>query len=433
MSLSTSNGKESSPPTLPLKRPPKRKPGPSKLTKCVSSHHDPSSQLLDAVLHEKPRVVRRLLDSRADPNVTGGKGETSLMIACQVQGEEERRTIVDLLLHKGADVNIQDSWGQTALMKAVLQNDMETVEKLLLNRSNVALEDSNGDCALCHAASSGSVGMTKVMVAEFTRRKLNVDRKNMRGLTPLLLACQDGNIEVARILVQEGGASGKIRDLDNFMTAEEWMKLTGFYSDAELNFLSPSAQKKNYYRKQRQLKGIKTLADFLPESPEKVPSPVGSPNVFALRKQPARKEAGRLPGLSEHSQPPGGPASSLATSSRSMFDIPPASKQQPQASSKPGFSLGKPVPKPQYRADAMAPFSTVKKDLYHSPYMDKRECYVSKDRRSGFYHRGSLEPLGFEVEQRLRDLASAPDTSRSSKKKHNALPPLKHRRGSNPV
>ena len=116
---------------------------------------------------------------------------------------------------------------------------------LLEAHSDISLEDSDGNNALCHAARLGYEEILQRLVREFKRSKVSVDQKNMHGLTPLLLACQEGHLICARILVCEGGASPTIRDLDNFMNAEEWMTLSGFFTSAELAFLSPSTQTPN--------------------------------------------------------------------------------------------------------------------------------------------------------------------------------------------
>ena len=393
----------------------------------TASHLDLKSQLLDAVQQEKPRAVRRLLDTRADPNCCTALSETPLMLACSVQSEEARQKILELLLKKGAKVDMQDSSGKTALMKAVILNDTETTFTLLNAHSDVSLEDSDGNNALCHAARLGNEELVQRLVRESKRRKVDVDHRNMRGLTPLLIACQEGHLICARILVSEGGASPTIRDLDNFMNAGEWMKLSGFYTAAELAFLSPSTQKRNYYRRQRQMRGIKTLSDFLPVQEESVEG-CASSNVFCMRRESDRDSRRTSFPIISDSSSTHSRAQSLAsnpTASGSMFDFP----SQPKKQTTPGHALGKPVPvKPAL--DPKTPFSTVKTDLYHSPYLAQRQHYLSQNRRSQFYRRGSLEPLSSGTLEKVRQLdPGSKQSSLGEVSKHSVLPPLK-RRGS---
>ena len=384
----------------------------TKAVRSTATHLDIRSQLLDAVQQEKTRVVQRLLDTRADPNCCNAQSETPLMLACSVQNEEARKKILQMVLRKGANVNAQDNSGQTALMKAVILNDIDTTVTLLEAHSDISLEDSDGNNALCHAARLGYEEILQRLVREFKRSKVSVDRKNMHGLTPLLLACQEGHLICARILVCEGGASPTIRDLDNFMNAEEWMTLSGFFTTAELAFLSPSTQKRNYYRKQRQKRGIKTLADFLP-----MEESCSSPNVFTIRTDVDRDSAS-FPVLSNHTSH----MHNSSTTSSSMFDTPTLASKKHRT---PGYAMGKPVPmKPVSNSEIK--LSTIKTDLYQSPYLSQRKNFISHNRRSQFYRRGSLEPLSAEGLEKLRQLE--PGFQRNSLDevtKHSVLPPLK--------
>ena len=179
--------------------------------KLSTTHVDINTQLLDAIQQEKPRVVRRLLDSEANPNTQGVQSQTPLILACTIQDSIVRKTIVDLLLKKGADVNLQDMSGQSALIKAVLLDDIDTFSTLKENDCDVSLVDCDGNNALCYAAMQGNNDIVRKLVHESLRRKLEIDHQNMRGLTALLIACQKGHLETARILAIEGGASVTIR------------------------------------------------------------------------------------------------------------------------------------------------------------------------------------------------------------------------------
>ena len=391
---------------------------------------DLNSQLLDAIQAEKSRVVRRLLDSKADPNACTPQNDTALMLACNIQDEESKTIILRLLLHKGVDVNAQDSSGQTALMRAVLLNDADTASTLLGKHSDVSLEDCNGNNVLCHAASKGNEEIMRRVVREFQKRKLNIDKKNMRGLTPLLITCQEGHIESARVLVQEGGASPSIRDLDNFMTAQEWMKLSSSCSSPELGFLSPVSRKRSYYRKQRQMRGIKTLSDLpLPVESNRVMAPNAFTTGYSYSRKP--KRSSMFPRISEFDADPLASSfrstiSEVGTSStgaKSMFDIPRISKQSSVAA--PGVTVGrKPVPMRRITQPEI-PFTTVKADLYHSPYLAKRQLYLSKGHGHEHQRRGSLEPLDFNPQEKLRKLEAEEKSRREDITRHNALPPIK--------
>ena len=410
----------------PLQRARKKAGKPSSKHAVNSTHIDINSQLLDAVRGERSRVVRRLLDSKADPNACTPQNETALMCACSIQDEESRTIILRLLLHKGADVNVQDNSGQTALMKAVLLNDADTTSALLGKHSDVSIEDCNGSNALCHAASKGDEEIVRRIVQEFLKRKLDIDKKNMRGLTPLLITCREGHVESARVLVKEGGASPSIRDLDNFMTAQEWMKLSSSCSSPELGFLSPVSRKRSYYRKQRQMRGIKTLSDMpLPVDTSENERMV-APRAFTIgSKYPHMTKRCMFPRISEMAADPlassfGDTASEYGTSStrgRSMFDLPRASKQSIRAPA-PGR---KPVPM-RMLSKPEIPFTRVKAELYRSPYLTKRQLFLS---RKDSQQKGTLEPLDFNPQEKLQKLEAEEKSRREDITRHNALPPIK--------
>ena len=299
-------------------------------------------------------------------------------------------------------------------MSAVQLEDEEMAQCLLDHRCSVQLTDSDGNNVLYYAAVRGNEMLVRKLVSAFKHQGAEIDHQNVQGLTPLLAACQEGHLEVARILVIEGGASPTIRDLDQFMTPQEWMRLRGFYSDDKLSFLSPSLQRKSQYRKQRKMKSIRTLTDYLASSDSLEGSDIESPNVFSLRQNSLEEE--RLPDLV--SSKPMSMFGAL-TGGKSMFD-----KPRPTATSRtPGYALGHPIPaKPP--SHSKTAFLTPKSDLYSSSYLSKRKSFLSKNPRSGFYHSGALEPL---EGQRSFDEQIETDKggSHGNKKKHDLLPPIK--------
>lgn len=238
----------------------------------------------------------------------------------------------------------------------------------------------------------------------------------MKGLTALLLACRNSHLSAARILVQEGGASPSIRDLDNFMTAAELMKMSGDYLESDLKFLYPVSRKKSYYRQQRQAKGLKTLSDFL--------SPSGSiPNVFKTSDHEliaSEHDSVCLPRLSISPSPHAAP-----NSSSSMFDI-------PSTTSLPNpFRKKSHLPPPSLRgAKPKLSFShDYKLDLYRSRHLKQRQLYVTPNRQSNYFHAGSLQPLPGNPLERIHQATQAMekrDTAGTQKRggKHKTLPPL---------
>jgi ankyrin repeat protein len=191
-----------------------------------------------------------------------------------------------MLIDKGAQLDQSDSKGITPLMSAITNQDYQLVTMLLEKGASVVSMDHHRNNALCHSAMTGNPEIVERILRETQRQKIDVDQKNMKGVTPLLIATQNGHLEAARILVEKGHASLTIRDLDNFMTPEEWMKESSFYTPAELHFLSPKNRRRNIN------KNVKTLSHYLPSSVTK------SSKIHDLNLESSLK----LPRLSSSSQ-----------------------------------------------------------------------------------------------------------------------------------
>lgn len=352
----------------------KKKTRHAKIGSTTSSHLDQNAQLLEAIAQGKPRLVRRLLDSRADPNYQeGAKMMSPLMLACEIRQEEVRESIFELLLNKGADINLQDAMGQTVLMKAII-NGIPNASKFVKLGADVTPVDVDGNIALNYAAEMGDAECTHVLVREGKRKGGRIDHQNLQGLTPLLVAAREGHLVVARVLV-DGGASSSKRDLEHFMTPLEWMKLTGCYSAQDMEFLSPSSKKKDFYRRERMKKGIKTLADYLPTVDEG--GGMDSLNVFSMH-QPEAASAFKFPSLpiaASYEEPP----------MKSMFDVSISKTQQ-----SPLTTHGN---ERRRNSISFPTVSSVKTDLYKSSYLSRRKSILFKNSLSDGFHSGALAPL----------------------------------------
>lgn len=331
---------------------------------------DLKKQLLESVVLCKPKIVKRLMDVRVDPNCLNELGETPLIIACQLEDDEARKKISSLLLKRDACVNLQDISGNTALSNAVKKVDEHLVEVLLEKGADISLTTGDGNSILCYAAISGSTRITKLILKEVLKYKLPVDHKNMQGLTPLLLAAQNGHLDVARILVKDGKASVTIRDLDNFMTAEQWLKHVGGYSPQEIAFLSPKGRHRT-----KKAAGAKSLLESVESE--------SSPDIFGIQKVTQNgKESNpfslpHIPTQASHSQ--------QSDSTRSMFELPLIRSTS---------SLSNPDSK--FRTEHLPVSRASKHDIFSSSYLNKRKSIIEHNKKSKFYAKGSLEPLPME-------------------------------------
>lgn len=367
---------------------------------AVTHHVDLSAQLLEATALGKAKIVKRLLDSRVNVNCVSQKNESPLLLAASLKDPEPRRTIATLLLERGCQINTADKDGQTPLISAIKNQDLELVSALLRKGSDVKIADNEGNTPLCHAAQLGDPDIVRKVLTESLKQRMHVDQKNIKGLTPLLIAAQNSHIEAARVLVEKGKASVTIRDLENFMTPEDWMKETSCYGLGELSFLSSKTRRK------RTRKEVKTLSDFINDSDDHFEFDTSSPNVFQFRVEPDKFH---LPELNE--QP------SDWSGSKSMFEVP-----QSKPIKLPSFSHRKVVPLASQRGKLKLSFDKLP-SLPNYSVSSGNKSYKAARRQSGFYCEGSLEPLSSPtVKTMLKRQDSITDEGPRSRKHSLPLP-----------
>jgi len=383
---------------------------------------DSNEQLLEAIRRGRPKLVKHLLLSNADPNARDDQKQTGLILACFIKDSENRMAIIDLLLQKGAALDLQDDSGQTALIKVVILDDVILTKCLLKNGADATLRDKEGNTSLFYAALNGSNRMVQYLVAEFQKHHKSVDERNMRGLTPLLVACQNNHLECAKTLVLQGNANPMLRDLDNFMSPSDWIQSCSWHSKEDLEFLSPHMRKKNYYRQQRKLKGTKILSDYINEG---AMVHCDSPNMFSIKKNDC---------IASHSYSTLSPASSDSGFSelnfnnsnnkqtKSMFDLPTIA---PPTVTK-TIHGAKPLRVPSHELPSIGTFK--KPDLYQA-MLQKRLNYKMAPKA----HPSILEPLdssgGGEKLKHLNSITELDDvdTHPEAMNKHHTIPPLKRK------
>jgi uncharacterized protein len=155
-----------------------------------------------ACVNRNTAMIEKLLQAGANPNLAQWNGETPLM-TCAATGNVEG---VKALLDHKAQVDARESkHGQTALMWAVAEKHAEVVKALLARGAHVharskvipTLEPFSIPCTPTDPCLTGEKkGSTYQPEVHFP--------KETGGFTPLLFAAQQGDIEIARILLQAG-------------------------------------------------------------------------------------------------------------------------------------------------------------------------------------------------------------------------------------
>jgi uncharacterized protein len=175
-----------------------------------------ASPLAEAVKVANVELVGMLLEAGADAKVTNEDGQTPLMLAARTGSV----AVAELLVRQGADVNARERYrDQSAVMWAAAQGHADMVAFLvskgadlsvraratdwpsqISNEPRVQYRPAGGLTPLLYAARAGCLGCVKTMV----EAGADTDRPNPDGMTPMIMALDNGYPEVARYLLERG-------------------------------------------------------------------------------------------------------------------------------------------------------------------------------------------------------------------------------------
>src|SRR5687768_4897248 len=175
-----------------------------------------ASPLAEAVKVANAELVGMLLEAGADANVANDDGQTPLMLAARTGNV----AVAGLLVRQGADVNAREQYrDQTAVMWAAAQGHADMVAFLvskgadltvraqatdwpsqISNEPRVQYRPAGGLTPLLYAARAGCLGCVQTMVEAGADK----DRPNPDGMTPMIMALDNGYPEVALYLLERG-------------------------------------------------------------------------------------------------------------------------------------------------------------------------------------------------------------------------------------
>ena len=150
-------------------------------------------------------IVKLLLEKGADLNAKTEIHLAPLYAASEVGHEQ----IVKLFIENGADVNEIFSNGRSALHCAVEKGFINIVECLLDNGANVNF-DIYRDSPLHLAVIVGNMMMVQLLL----KKGADVNAKNSSHATPLFLAVQKNRVQIVKYLISNG-ADVNINDKEN--------------------------------------------------------------------------------------------------------------------------------------------------------------------------------------------------------------------------
>jgi ankyrin repeat protein len=163
-----------------------------------ATSHAATSEVADAAMNRNQTAVRTLLGKQADVNAPQPDGSTALHWAVY----NEDVALVDALLSAGADVKAVNREGATPLYLATVSGNVDIIGKLLKHGADVnGTFLRHGETPIMMAARTGRPDAVKLLLEAGAA----VDAKEtLRQTTALMWAAEQGHADVITLLVSAG-------------------------------------------------------------------------------------------------------------------------------------------------------------------------------------------------------------------------------------
>jgi len=149
-----------------------------------------------ACQHRDIEIAKRLLAAGADPKTKIDPLNSLLTTLVRTK----RLPAAQLLIDNGARFEVQGKLKGTMLHAAVAQDDMETVEFLLKNNTEIGAKDIGGATPLMITAERDLVAIAHMLL----EHGASVHDRDRHGNTALHIAAAEGSTEVASLLLENG-------------------------------------------------------------------------------------------------------------------------------------------------------------------------------------------------------------------------------------
>jgi ankyrin repeat protein len=161
---------------------------------------DGTTALSAAASYRNTDAVRALLDAGADPNV----GDSPLVLAAMMGGDEDDPSLVQLLLKHGAKVNVIGGLHETALMAAAKNGAVETVRVLLDHGADPNTKTQYGTTALI--AMGTEAALDRRLAAEYALTDPDVPAEAKAAVKKLIAAWPGKDAAIVKMLLAHGAA-----------------------------------------------------------------------------------------------------------------------------------------------------------------------------------------------------------------------------------
>lgn len=187
---------------------------------CVNAKDiNGSTALHHASLHGCLEAVKKLLeDSHLDPNSVDKYHRSALLIALQCRHLE---VMAHLLRSEKTNVNVPDRIGNSPLILAAAQQYTTETELLLSNKQTlVHARNVLGTTALHWAINNQNNDLTLLLLTNACE-ELDVNVRNNKGSTPLMLAASWGNYQIVNWLLEIPTVNVNLKDPKGY-TSLDW-------------------------------------------------------------------------------------------------------------------------------------------------------------------------------------------------------------------
>lgn len=156
---------------------------------------DPRVSLLEAVQHNNPRAIRKLLAAGVSADIREKNYGPAIVMAAKLEAWDALAALADA---PRIDLDASDAKGQSALMMAAIQGNRPAVELLLSRRARV--DGAGSWTALHYAAARGHAEIARVLILHGA----NLDARSANGTTPAMLAARHAFYNTLELLAQMG-------------------------------------------------------------------------------------------------------------------------------------------------------------------------------------------------------------------------------------
>lgn len=181
------------------------------------------SSLHNAIYRRNFHQVCFLTKLGCDVNRLDSSMRTPMQIVSDLDNESLGVSLGRLLLANGGVVHIKDKFGISVFCYACIKQRVKLVECMIREREISWLDkDYQGNTVLHHAVKTGNTPITNMILQQMRKYGVNIDQRNNRGETALIVAEKLGRDQCAELLRYGGKASTEARDDLMFKNADEW-------------------------------------------------------------------------------------------------------------------------------------------------------------------------------------------------------------------